>query len=212
MIDDKPDKKAIKRFHSLQEKRRQLLALDPKEAMARILDDPQPVALVHSFPEQDFYFLIHEIGPDDALPLLSLASNRQWDHLVDLDTWQKDQIDIRAVSHWLDLLLEADPKRFINWCLKERLEFVEYYLFKNIEVRIREHDQDPSEFGEEFFSLDNTYFIRFVDPPTEAAENSITEDQRKRFINRLVENLVGVRLSPVPRGFAGSRPRNSGRS
>jgi hypothetical protein len=189
MIDDKPDKKAIKRFHSLHEKRRQLLALEPKEAMARILDDPQPVALVHSFAEQDFYFLIHEIGPDDALPLLSLASNRQWDHLVDLDTWQKDQIDIRAVSHWLDLLLEADPKRFIDWCLKERLEFVEYFLFKNIEVRIREHDQDPSEFGEEFFSLDNTYFMRFVDPPTEAAENNITEEQRKRFINRLVENL-----------------------
>ena len=186
---DKPDQKAIERFHALQEKRRQLLALEPKEAMARILDDPQPVALVHSFPEQDFYFLIHEIGPGDALPLLSLASNRQWDHLVDLDTWQKDQIDIRAVSRWLDLLLESDSKRFMNWCLNERLEFAEFYLFKNIEVRIREHDQDPSEFGEEFFSLDNTYFIRFIDQPADAAENKITEEQRKKFINRLVENL-----------------------
>ena len=186
---DKPDKKVIKRFHALQEKRRQLLALEPKEAMARILDDPQPVALVHSFPEQDFYFLIHEIGPEDALPLLSLASNRQWDHLADLDTWHKDQIDIRAVSRWLDLLLEADPQRFINWCLNERLEFVELYLFKNIEVRIREHDQDPSEFGEEFFSLDHTYFIRVVDQPPDAAQTQITEEQRKKFINRLVESL-----------------------
>jgi hypothetical protein len=186
---DKPDKKALERFHSLQEKRRQILALEPKEAMLRILEDPLPVALVHSFPEQDFYFLIHEIGPEDALPLLSLASNRQWDHLVDLDTWQKDQIDIRAVSRWLDLLLEADSKRFISWFLKERLEFIEFYLFKNIEVRIREHDQDPSEFGEEFFSLDNTYFIRFIDRPAEAAENQLTEEQRVKFITKLVENL-----------------------
>jgi hypothetical protein len=186
---DKPDQKAIERFNALQEKRRQLLALEPKEAMMRIMEDPQPVALVHSFPEQDFYFLIHEIGPEDALPLLSLASNRQWDHLVDLDTWQKDQIDIGAVSRWLDLLLEADSRRFISWFLNERLEFIEFYLFKNIEVRIREHDQDPSEFGEEFFSLDNTYFIRFIDRPAEAAENKLTEEQRRKFIAKLVENL-----------------------
>ena len=189
MTANKPDKKAIARFHSLQEKRRQLMALDSKEAMVRILEDPQPVALVHSFPEQDFYFLVHDIGPEDALPLLSLASNRQWDHLVDLDAWQKDQIDIRAVSRWLDLLLEADPKRFISWLLNERLEFVEFYLSKNIEVRIREHDQDPSEFGEEFFSLDNTYFIRFIDRPTDARDNKITEEQREKFIVKLAEDL-----------------------
>ena len=134
MNEEKVDKKTLERFRSLQEKRRQLLALEPKAAMERILEDPQPVALVHSFPEQDFYFLVHDIGPEDALPLLSLASNRQWDHFVDLDTWQKDQVDIRAVSRWLDLLHEADPQRFISWVLNERLDFVEIYLFKNIGI------------------------------------------------------------------------------
>jgi len=186
---DKPDKKTLERFHLLQEKRRQLMTLEPREAMERILNDPQPLALVHSFPEQDFYFLIHDIGPEDALPLLALASNRQWDHLVDLDTWQKDQLDIRAVSRWLDLLLEADSKRFISWFLKERLEFVEFYLFKNIEVRVREHDQDPSEFGEDFFSLDNTYFIRFIERATEAGEDKLSDEQRYKFIAKLAEHL-----------------------
>jgi hypothetical protein len=87
--------------------------------MDRILEDPQPVALVHSFPEQDFYFLIHDIGVGDSLPLLALASNRQWEHIVDLEVWRKDQIDIESVSRWLSLLLEADPKRFIRWFLEE---------------------------------------------------------------------------------------------
>jgi hypothetical protein len=186
---DKPDKKDLVRFHALQEKRRQLMTLAPKEAMERILEDPQKVALVHSFPEQDFYFLIHDIGPEDALPLLSLASNRQWDHFVDLDTWQKDQIDTSAVTRWLDLLLEADPKRFISWFLNERLEFVEYYLFKNIEVRVREHDQDPSEFGEDFFSLDNVHFIRFIGRPMDAEGDKIAEEQRKKFIVKLAQSL-----------------------
>lgn len=187
---DKPDKKALERFRTLREKRQQLMALEPKDAMDRILQDPQPLALVHSFPEQDFYFLIHDIGPDEAGPLLSLASNRQWDHIIDLESWHKDQIDSRAVSRWLDLLLEADPKRFMHWFLTEKLEFVEFFLYQNIEVRVREHDQDPSEFGKDFFSLDQTYFIRIIDPPADAAENEFTEERRRKFITRLAETLA----------------------
>ena len=165
------------------------MSLEPKEAMEYILQDPQPTALVHSFPEQDFYFLIHDIGPEDAGPLLALASNRQWDHLVDLETWQKDQIDARAVARWMDLLLTADPRRFMNWFLTEKLEFVEFYLYKNIEVRVLEHDQDPSDLGQEFFSLDNTYFIRFIDQPADSPEKELTEEQRRKFITRLVNAL-----------------------
>jgi len=184
------DKKTLARIRTLREKRQQLTALEPKDAMERILQDPQATALVHSFPEQDFYVLIHDIGPEDAGPLLSLASNRQWDHIVDLESWQKDQIDTNAVSRWLDLLLEADPQRFIKWFLAEKLEFVEFFLYKNIEVRVREHDQDPSEFGDGFFSLDNTYFIRFIDRPADDGENELTEEQRRKFISRLAEALA----------------------
>ena len=127
MNEESIDIKALERFRTLRDKRRQLMALEPKETMERILQDPQSLALVHSFPEQDFYFLIHDIGPEDAGPLLALASNRQWEHLVDLETWQKDKIDSKAVARWMDLLLMADPHRFMNWFLKEKLEFVEFF-------------------------------------------------------------------------------------
>ena len=60
------DKKTLARIRTLREKRQQLTALEPKDAMERILQDPQATALVHSFPEQDFYVLIHDIGPEDA--------------------------------------------------------------------------------------------------------------------------------------------------
>ena len=117
MTDHELDKKTLERFRTLQEKRQQLMALDPKDAMERILQDPQPLPLVHSFPEQDLYFLIHDIGPEDALPVLALASEKQWDHIVDLEAWQKDRIDIKSVSRWLGLLLDADPQRFMRWFL-----------------------------------------------------------------------------------------------
>ena len=119
MTDNEQDKLALERFGTLQEKRQQLMALDPKDAMERILQDSQPLPLVHSFPEQDLYFLIHDIGPADALPLLSLASDKQWEHIVDLEAWQKDQIDENSVSRWLGLLLDEDPNRFIRWFLEQ---------------------------------------------------------------------------------------------
>ena len=166
------------------------MALEPKDALERILLDPQPLPLVHSFPEQDFYYLIHDIGPEDALPLLSLASDKQWDHIVDLETWYRDQIDLKSVSRWLGLMLDADPSRFIRWFLDQKLEFIEFYLHKNIEVRVLEHDQDPSEIGSDYFSLDNSYFIRFVDQPVTDEADQISDDQRKKFLSKLIKHLA----------------------
>ena len=190
MTDNEQDKLALERFGTLQEKRQQLMALDPKDAMERILQDSQPLPLVHSFPEQDLYFLIHDIGPADALPLLSLASDKQWEHIVDLEAWQKDQIDENSVSRWLGLLLDADPNRFIRWFLEQKLEFIEFYLYKNLEVRVMEHDQDPSELDGDFFSLDNSYFIRFVDQPVQEEADQISDDQRKKVLMKLIKHLA----------------------
>jgi hypothetical protein len=190
MTEDQIDKKALERFEKLREKRMQILALPPKKAMETILEDSQPAALVHSFPEQDLYFLIHDIGTGDSLPLLSLASNRQWEHIVDLEVWRRDQIDIESVSRWLSLLFNADPKRFIRWFVEEKLELIEFYLFNSIEVRVKEHDQDPSDFGKGFLTQDNVYFFRIMEPPVAGDQEDFTAEQRKKFISKLCEYMA----------------------
>jgi hypothetical protein len=182
--------KILQRVLQLQETRRKILELPPEKALARILDDSQPAALVHSFPEQDFYMLVNEIGPEDSVPLLSLATNKQWQHIVDLETWQKDRPDLKMVTRWLSLLLEADPRRFIGWFLEEQLEFVELYLFRNLEVRIREHDQDPSDFGDEFFTLDNTYYFKFIDLAVETESEKLADSQRRALLERITQSLA----------------------
>ena len=190
MAKDQENSKTLQRVMQLQEKRRKILELPPEKALDRILDDLQPAALVHSFPEQDFYLLVNKIGPEDSLPLLSLATNKQWEHIVDLETWQKDRIDLKSVTRWLSLLLEADPRRFIGWFLEEQLEFVELYLFRNLEVRIREHDQDPSEFGDGYFTLDNTYYLKFIDIPAETESEKLSDAQRRAFLTQLAQRLA----------------------
>jgi hypothetical protein len=137
-----------------------LLRVSGKKALDLILDSPAPVTLVQSLAEEDLFWLIQEIGPEDALPILSLASNDQWQYLLDLELWTKDRLEIDSVNRWLGLLLKADPDRLLIWGLREHIELIELHMFKHIEVRIREEDESPSDFGEGYFSPDNLFYIR----------------------------------------------------
>ena len=137
-----------------------LLRLPAKKALEVILESPRPVTLVQSLAEEDLFWLVQEIGHEDALPILSLASNDQWQYLLDLELWTKDRLGIHSVNRWLDLLLKADPERFLIWGLREHIELVELYLFKNIEVKIRGQDESPSDFEDGYFSLDGLFYIR----------------------------------------------------
>lgn len=190
MDDPKHLQLAMQRAQLMARKRQEIAKLAPEKALTRILEDPQAAALVHSFPEEDLYFLIHAIGPEDSLPLLNLASNKQWAYIMDLDSWDRDRIDLNALTRWLNLLLQADPQRFISWCLKEKLDVLEFYLFKNIEIRIREHDQEPSEFGEDYFTQDDVVYLRILDPPPGTDVDSIADEQRRTFLTRLIERLA----------------------
>ena len=189
------EQKAVERFVKLSEERKKVLAMPPEKARDAILDAPQPAALVHSFAEEDFYFLMHDIGIEDSLALLSLASNRQWEYILDMEVWEKDNLELQSVTRWLDLLFKVDPDRFIQWVLKDKTHFMEYYLLKNIEVKIREHDQDPAEFGEDFFTFDETIYLRLrpeaVDPDLESLEsNEMINEDRDAFILDFFKHLA----------------------
>lgn len=189
------NKKVIARIENLALQRRKILSLAPEKALDAILDVPQSASLVQSFSEEDFYFLIHDIGLEDSHPLLSLASDTQWEYIVDMEVWEKDRIEIESITRWFDLLFRVDPNRFITWFLKQQTEFMEFYLFKNIEVKIREPDQDPSDFGKEFFTYDDTFYIRFIGEPfdsdtdKEKSDNTIIKC-RDAFLSELFKCLA----------------------
>jgi hypothetical protein len=189
------NKKVIARIENLQQMRKKIVSMSPENALNTILDLPQPAALIHSFPEEDFYFLIHDIGLEDSHPLLSLASARQWEYIVDLEVWQKHRIELKSVTRWFDLLFKVDPNRFIKWFLDQKTEFMEFYLFKNIEVKIREHDQDPSEFGNEFFTYDDMFYVRFLDDTFELETEETESDEtikkdRDAFLSQFFKTLA----------------------
>ena len=110
----------------LQKKQGEILSRDGQAALDLILDDPSPATLIQSFPEQDLYYLMHKIGADDFVPVLSLASSDQWEYILDMDVWESDRIDLSAVTRSFDLLFEADPGRLLRWVITTKPDFFEF--------------------------------------------------------------------------------------
>ncbi len=177
------------RLRRLAESRKNILGQPADQAMAAIAKHPQPAALVHSFPEADLHFLLHDIGLDNALPLLALASDRQWEYLLDMEIWDRDRLNIQSTTFWLQLLLHADPDRLARWCFDQHADLLELYLFRNIEVRVRESDQVPSELGEGFFTDDDTFYIRFVDYPVATPQEEALKARRNQMLSQLLRRL-----------------------
>jgi hypothetical protein len=170
--------------------RKQILSLPPEDALKAILDSPHGAALVQAFPEEDLHLLIHDIGIEDALPLLSMASDPQWTYMLDMEVWQADRVEMASFTRWLNYLANADPDRLVGRFFDQHLEDMELYLYNNTEVAIREHDQDASEFGDDFFTLDDQFYIRFRGGLSASEPDSLSEEERKDFLLRFLQRLA----------------------
>ena len=182
----------VKRLEKLATERKHVLSLDGMQALDAILDHPQPNALIHSFAEEDLHFLIHHIGPEDALDIIAMASDRQWEFILDIETWKKDRINLNAVTEWLGLMLKAAPERFIHWLATEQTSLLEYLLFHSIEVIVREHDEDPSDFEDGFITYDDVFYFRI--PETKYAEDADIDfkEQHQELLNRIIDHLAKI--------------------
>ena len=151
--------------------RLKIMDMEPEQALDAIISDPTPATLVQSFPQQDLYFLVNDIGVEDALPVLAVASSEQWGFFLDAEVWNRDLLDADQLTRWFDLLLKADPLRCVNWMMAEHTAFFEAYLARNIDVRVREKNEDPSDFGSGWFTFDDWFYIRHRDLPEEPVED-----------------------------------------
>jgi hypothetical protein len=174
------------REKALAEDRRNILGLPPERALKAIAEHPYPVTLVQSMAEEDLYLLVHTIGPDDAHPVLALASNEQWDYLLDMESWDRDRIEPHALTLWIQRLLKADPDRLTHQIAHEKQEAFAYYLFQNIQIHMREDEQDPGEIGDDFFSEDQTYYIRLRPYPEDQKPK---QKERDRLVTDLLKRL-----------------------
>jgi hypothetical protein len=83
------------------------LRLPAGERLELLLHAPKPMRLVRMLPDTELYLTVREVGPTDALPLIALAAAPQLVHVVDLESWRRDDFDAKRCGAWVALLLEA---------------------------------------------------------------------------------------------------------
>lgn len=185
-----PAMPAEERIAAIQKQRSAIMALKAQEKAQAILNADHPAAMVHAFPEQDFLLLVEEIGPDDAMELIALASDRQWEHLVDARIWQGDRIDLVEATRWLDRLCRADFRRAVRWLTREKPEFFELYLFRNINIIVREPDIEPADLPDGFFSFDQTFYMEIPDLPPRITGEARDSALRRELLHDLLSRLA----------------------
>ena len=154
-----------------------LASLSGSSALNMVLDHDNPGALVRNMTKIDLFWLIKKVGEDDSHPLLSLASTEQWQYIMDMETWDRDQLNRVATFNWLNRLLRADPERLIQYLYSEDGNLFAHLFFTGI-LDIRIKDDDDFIPPEGFISFDNQYYIGIGD-----REN--TED-----IEQLLKNMA----------------------
>ncbi len=106
--------------------------LGGREILERILQEQNPRKIVEALPAGDLHWVVKKIGTGDCLPVLELATPDQWQYLLDLEVWDRDEINPAEALAWLKLLFEADSGRTIRWLLNEGNALLYFVLQKSL--------------------------------------------------------------------------------
>ena len=139
---------------------RYLMQLPVKKRFNLILQRTDAEAVVAALAEQDFYYSVKEIGPDDSLPLLALARVEQINHVFDLECWQKESILPAKGVEWLERLARASEEKLLAWLYQADFELLVSLFKKWLSVSIAPDDVDPLEATEYLpkNTLDDQYY------------------------------------------------------
>jgi len=169
-----------------------LFPLSSSETLNAILDQDDPGRFIKSMTRVDLFWLIKKIGEDDALPVLRLASDDQWQYILDMEIWKKDTVDLIQTFKWLGRLLNANPSRLTRWlCSHDGSLLAHFYFSRALQVEIKDVNAD-NDFPEGFFTIDNLYYIKILDKDSEEVIDQILRKLAQDDNNRYQALLLGL--------------------
>lgn len=167
-----------------------ILGLSGTRLQERILELADPRHVLQGLAPTDFYWVVKKVGEQDSLPLLELASNDQWEHLLDLEIWRRDRVALEQTGLWLKRLYKADGHRLAHWLMEEGELLGRLYLSRLLDVRVKDQDTDSVPDG--FFTLDDVYYLRVRDPGQEGWIQELTADMARLDYDAYVRLLLGL--------------------
>jgi hypothetical protein len=138
----------------------ELMRLPAKRRVELIVGRQDARSVIAALDANDFFHTVQEIGPDDSLAVLALASLEQLNHLFDIEWWRKDTLQPAKALAWIDRLWRAGGPGLLEWFSSADFELL-VSLFKQwITVDTAPDDIDLLEATETLpaMTLDDLYF------------------------------------------------------
>src|SRR5512143_4105447 len=156
-------KEAQRVFNSLSLEKQLDMALQAhgKDRIQYLFLSEHPEQLVQEIPELEVFLTVKEAGERDCLDLISLTTSEQFQFLLDLDLWKRDQLDPEKVLHWMEVLLESGEKKVTQFIQTADIEFIALLLKKFIHATTidGEHIEEMDRIAP--FTLDQYHFVHF---------------------------------------------------
>ena len=102
-----------------------------------------------------------EVGERDCLDLISLTTPEQFQYLLDLDFWKRDQLDPEKVLYWMEILLESGEEKVTQFIQSTDIEFIALLLKKFLHATTIDGEHVESMDRIPLFTLDQYHFVHF---------------------------------------------------
>lgn len=132
-----------------------------KERLRYLFLSEHPEQLVQQLPGIEVFLTVKEVGEEDCLDLISLTTAEQFQYLLDLDFWKRDQLDPEKVLHWMEILTESGEKKVAQFIHSTDRELISLLLKKFLQVVTLEGEPIEVRDRVPLFTLDQHYFIDF---------------------------------------------------
>jgi hypothetical protein len=132
-----------------------------KERLHYLFLSEHPERLIQQLPELEIFLTVKEVGEKDCLDLISLTTPEQFQYLLDLDFWKRDQLDPEKVLHWMEILLESGEKKVGQFIQSTDIEFIALLLKKFLHATTMDGEHLEGMDRIPLFTLDQYHFVHF---------------------------------------------------
>ncbi len=160
--------------------RAQLAAPRGYRKIDALLSTDDAAAAVAALSPNEIFELVHEVGFEDAQPLLELATPAQFQGCLDLDGWTKDEIEIPSLKPWLAALIEVGFEKLGEVWASLDTEFRALILQKQCRIWDVSLGEEPEEDNERAIMATPDRFFMLELPE---------DEESARLLQQLIEDL-----------------------
>jgi len=149
-------------------------------------------ALVQKLPMQELYLLTRELGVEDVLELLAVATPEQVNGFIDLDCWQGGLLDPQQALRWLTLLGEGDEEQLLKVLTGIEFELLSLMLKKWLVITRGPEDFEDEDERDRAIQENGGFTIEYRDSEVAKLFDNILGVLFKRepvFYRRLIESV-----------------------